>query len=392
MGLSQFIIANLESILVECEDFARSIPAAAGMDKAALRDHSKEILTAIAADMRQPQSAHERSEKSKGHSPRDVTSPTRPTETHGELREEIGFSFDQTLSEFRALRASVVRLWLKTAPTLGSEEIDELTRFNEGMDQALAESLSSYAQAAARSRNLFLGVLSHELRTPLATIVTSAHSLQKAAEMQRTLPGALDRVLRGSKRIESILADLLDYVRSGEGGGMRVTTKAITLADLCERVAREVEAAFPGSRIEVSTSGEMKGEWDEQRLAQALSNLLSNGIKYGSPGGTVRLQVDESAEAGVAIKVCNEGPQIPDDVRQSLFQPLARGSGADRTGFSLGLGLYIVSEIAKSHGGTVTVDSAPGNTVFTICLPRSLPAEGSPASFDSLGSGWMAKT
>ena len=217
---------------------------------------------------------------------------------------------------------------METSPAIGRPEFDELTRFNEGMDQALAESLSYFAQAAARYRGLFLGVLSHELRTPLGTVVASAHSLVQAAEAQETLPEAARRVLRGGKRIESILTDLLDYVRSGAGGGMRVTPTPIRLDDLCDRIARDLEANYPGSRVEVQIDGDASGAWDEQRLTQALSNLVSNAIKYGSKHIPVGMRVDGTLGHEVAISVSNAGPPIPPENTGVLVPAFGARNGA----------------------------------------------------------------
>lgn len=386
MGLAEFIVSNQEAILAEFEAFARTLlPAAGALDKEQLRDHAAMILSAIVADMKRPQTAHEQSEKSKGRAPRDPILPETASEAHGSLRAASGFDLGQTVSEFRALRASILRLWSGTSPALGPAEFDELTRFNEGMDQALAESLSYFAQAAARYRSLFLGVLSHELRTPLGTVVASAHSLLQAAEAQQTLPEAARRILRGGKRIESILTDLLDYVRSGAGEGIRVTPTPIRLDDLCDRIARDLEASYPGSRVEVQIDGDGSGAWDEQRLIQALSNLVSNAIKYGSKDVPVGVRVDGTSEDEVVISVSNAGPPIPQKTRESLFQPLVRGAGPDEAGLSLGLGLYIVREIATSHGGGAEIAaSTDEGTVFCIRLPRTSDPVHLPA-FRNLG-------
>src|SRR3954469_4744547 len=171
MGLSEFITLESARIMSEFEAFAlQQLPAAADMDVAALRDHAAQVLAVIALDMRQPQTKFQQREKSLGHGPRVVGADSSPAELHGELRAAAGFDVNQTAAEYRALRASVIRLWMESGPTLGREEVIELTRFNEAMDEALAASILHFAAEAARARNLFLGVLSHELRTPLSTI------------------------------------------------------------------------------------------------------------------------------------------------------------------------------------------------------------------------------
>lgn len=370
--LSDFIAANNALIVDECEAFARTLgPAAEDMDREALRDHIDQILVAIAADMKVPQTEWQRSEKSKGHSPVTKGASDPAAETHGALRAASGFDISQTAAEYRALRASVIRLWLRTSPTLGPSQVEELTRFNEAMDQALAETLLQFGTAAAEGRNLFLGVLSHELRTPLGTIVGSAETLLHVANQHPRLRDASNRILRGGRRIQSILDDLLDYVHSGTEGGIRVNPADVWMDDLCTRIAREVEAAFPGSRIELTQEGDMKGCWDEQRVAQALSNLMSNAIKYGAADAPVRVTLAGDASAEVVVAVHNQGAEIAPETLESLFQPLVRGEAGDPTGTSLGLGLFIVREIASAHGGTVQVASSDQGTIFSFQLPRS---------------------
>jgi signal transduction histidine kinase len=376
MGLSDFITLHQETILADCEAFAQTLlPAAAKMDQAALRDHAAQVLAAIALDMKQPQTRREARSKSHGQGPRLDGDELTAAEIHGGLRASAGFDVNQTTAEYRALRASVIRLWFESEPRLGREEVFELVRFNEAMDQALAESILQFAAEAAHMRNLFLGVLSHELRTPLATIVASAHSLVLASRLQKHLPSAAERVLRGGKRIESLLNDLLDYVRSGIGEGMRVAPTAVDLGQVCDRVVAELQAVHPQTEIRVERRGELAGVCDEQRIAQAVSNLVSNATKYGSSGAPVHVELSGEADDEITISVKNAGPVISKETRDSLFEPLVRGVSSDGTGVNLGLGLYIVREIAQAHGGCVSVDSSAENgTVFEIRLPRHADA------------------
>ncbi|MEG3192919.1 sensor histidine kinase [Lysobacter sp. D1-1-M9] len=373
MTLSDFIAHNRERIVDECEAFARTLlPVAGGMERKALRNDINEILAAVAADMDTAQSESQRSEKSMGRQPVKSGSSDSAATTHGKAREASGFDVNQAAAEYRALRASVIKLWLETSPSLGPEEVDQLTRFNEAMDQALAESLLRFSQQAAHSRDLFLGVLGHELRTPLATIVNSAQVLKLGGDAaQPILTETTDRILRGSGRIQSLLDDLLDFVRAGTGGGMRVTPTDMRMDTLGERIVCELEAAFPGRRIELRRQGDLAGRWDEQRIAQAVSNLVSNAIKYGAPDSPVTLSLTDTEDAHIAIEVHNAGREIPTEKCESLFEPLVRGTGPDATGLSLGLGLFIVREVARAHGGSVDVaSSGQAGTVFCMTLPR----------------------
>lgn len=372
MGLSDFITFDASRIMDEFEAFARQqLPAAADMDVAALRDHARKVLEAIALDMRQPQTQREQRQKSLGHAPRlDGNDPTA-AEIHGDLRAAAGFDVNQTVAEYRALRASVIRLWMESGPTLERAAVIELTRFNEAMDEALAASILHFANEAARMRNLFLGVLSHELRTPLSTITTSAQSLQLAARAGKTMPQAIERALRGARRIQSLLDDLLDYVRSGEGEGMRLTPAPMHMGKACARIAAELRANHPERVVEVVEIGDLACVCDEQRMAQAISNLLGNALRHGVPGSPVVLRADGSTSDQIVLSVRNDGPAIARATRESMFEPLVRGAEANRAGYNLGLGLYIVREIALAHGGTVTVESeATTGTVFTIRIRR----------------------
>src|SRR5512140_848221 len=140
MRLSEFILANREPILAEWENFARTCaPASGSMDIDALRDHANDMLTVIAADLETPQDKAEQQQKSEGNAPAEVAVATTAAEEHGAGRAESGFSVDQMVAEFRALRASVIRLWTEALGGFNVNNIEDLTRFNEAIDQSLAE-------------------------------------------------------------------------------------------------------------------------------------------------------------------------------------------------------------------------------------------------------------
>lgn len=385
MGLAEFITHNAECILSEFVAFAsKQLPAAAEMDNLALRDHAGQVLAAIALDMAQPQTGAQQRRKSFGQAVTSNSMDTSAADVHGELRATAGFDVNQTIGEYRALRASVIRLWLESGPQLGPSDVFELVRFNEAMDEALAASMLRFAEEAAHMRNVFLGVLSHELRTPLSTIVASGHSLQKAAREHKVLPEAADRVLRGGKRIESLLDDLLDYVRSGLGEGLRVTPAAVDVKTVCSRIVAELQTLHPTRRIELRTAGDLACQCDEQRMAQAISNLVNNAHKYGTPGLPIRVSASGEAPDEIVIDVQNAGQPIPPSVKDTMFDPLVRGAGAEMEGFNLGLGLYIVRQIAVAHGGNASVRSEPElGTVFRIRWPRD-SGSAQPSAFADL--------
>jgi signal transduction histidine kinase len=296
------------------------------------------------------------------------------------MRATEGFDVNQTAAEYRALRASVIRLWMESGPTLGHAAVIELTRFNEAMDEALAASLLHFAAEATHMRNLFLGVLSHELRTPLSTIMASSQSLLLGARSGKTMEQSAERALRGARRIQSLLDDLLDYVRSGLGEGMRVTPTLIDMGQACVRIVGELRASHPGRVIDIDTSGDLACVCDEQRVGQAISNLLGNALRHGAPGAPVVVRVNGSEPDDIAVSVQNQGPPIPKATLDSMFEPLVRGAEANLAGYNLGLGLYIVREIAHAHGGTASVESnAASGTVFTLRMPRDASSEATSA-------------
>ena len=272
--------------------------------------------------MLQPQTKREQREKSLGHSSKVDGAGVEAAQIHGSMRAASGFDVNQTAAEYRALRASVIRLWMESGPKLGRDEVFELVRFNEAMDEALAASILYFATEAAHMRNLFLGVLSHELRTPLSTIMTSGHSLVLAAQQNKPLPAAADRVLRGSRRIQSLLDDLLDYVRSGLGEGMRVSPKDVDMGLVCEKIVAELRANNPGRVIELETLGDPRCMCDEERIAQAVSNLIGNALKYG-PGDTpvkARMTVLRWTRSPLASRTAvRRSPRQPARVFSSLW-------------------------------------------------------------------------
>lgn len=371
MGLSEFIATHIDQIAAEYEDFARSLtPAAAQLDRLLLRDHVEPILQAIAADMQEPQSHAQQAEKAKGHAARTSHALTA-AELHGNQRAGQGFNIQHAVAEYRALRASVIRLWLAGDPRLDRAETSELIRFNEAIDQALSESVLQFAIAAAHDRTLFMGVLSHELRTPLATIVASAHVLGGSAEQDRFLCDVIARMLRAAGRIESILDDMLDFVRGETQGGMRIQPVELDFDALGARVVQDLQSTHPGRVLEFRPSGNALGRWDEQRLAQALSNLINNALKYGDAHTPVRLRVSAEGDDQIVASVHNQGAVISHQRLESFFQPLVRGEGTGKADASLGLGLYIVRAIAAAHGGEVRAESLPsGETIFSLVLPR----------------------
>lgn len=168
-GLADFIEHHAETIIEHAITFARSVEVGTSLDDEALRDHLPEIVAAIVADLRTPQTRAEEIEKSEGRAVAPAGQARSAAGTHALHRAHSGYSISNLVSEYRALRASVLRLWADAPGESASR--DEVTRFNEAIDEAIAESVTHYATEVERWRHIFLGVLGHDLRSPLSAIV-----------------------------------------------------------------------------------------------------------------------------------------------------------------------------------------------------------------------------
>jgi signal transduction histidine kinase len=374
MKLAPFITENMEKILSEWEAFAGTLePAADQMSVLALRDHAKGILEAIALDIKTRQNPEEQLQKSQGLAPDEVGGESAAS-SHGAMRHDSNFSLIQLSGEFRALRATVLRLWLPQVSAMSPTTTDEMVRFNEAIDQALAESVVTYSARAHQTRDLFLAVLGHDLRAPLSTLALSGQLLTSANLPGEQVAQTGARVQRCARLMSIMVDDLIGYTRTQLGAGMPTTLQATDIRAICQAALEDAGATHPGSRFELDLSGDLNGQFDPVRLHQLLANLLINAAQYGDKAAPVRLRARADAQA-VTIEVTNQGSAIPADALQSIFRPLIQlpAEGDDeRPRTSLGLGLFIAREIALVHGGTIAASSnAADGTTFTVRLPRS---------------------
>ena len=388
MRLAEFILSNMEPILVEWEAFARGIAPGAKMNSLALRDHAEDILLATARDMQSAQSATERSDKSRGHSHAagDATALNGASEVHAIGRLGSGFGLLEVVSEYRALRASVLRLWRDSRPEPDERDVDDLTRFNESIDQSVTKAVSSYTKRIDQSRDLFLAILSHDLRNPLNSIAMSAAMLPP---LVKPLPEAVDyaaQIATNAQVMGRMISDLLDYTRTRLGAGMPVSPAHMDLGTLCRELFNEFHTAHPNRVIRFDCEGDLTGNWDADRLRQAISNLMANAVQHGAETAQIELRL-KGEGAHVLGVVHNGGPPIPPGELSKIFDPLVRGSSAEHPGHnrpgSIGLGLYIAREVARSHGGTLDVTSTDqGGTAFTLRLPRHWIIKSGPSILD----------
>lgn len=373
MRLADFIETNTEPILAEWIAFAQSCgPAARAMDVDELRDHAVAMLKDMVADLRTPETPAEQKSKSKGESDADESGRDTAAQVHGAGRAESGFTVGEMVSEYRALRASVIRLWTKTNGSFAGDALNDLMRFNEAIDQAIAESITRFTIDLDRSKETFLAILGHDLRTPIGAIITSAQFMLDTGELAEPHLTLTTRIARSARRMNEMVGDLLDLTRTRFGEGIPITRRPMDLGREALNAADEIKAAHPESKVQVNVSGDLSGNWDAGRLGQVLANLLSNAAVHGTPKSMISLTVRGETK-DVVIQVHNSGEPIPAAQLPDLFSPFKRLSAEDATGSplgNLGLGLYIVEQIVTAHGGTITVDSDARGTYFTIRLPR----------------------
>ncbi|MDB5943186.1 MAG: hypothetical protein JWQ13_2752 [Ramlibacter sp.] len=371
MRLSEFLTTNADQILREWDAFAATVShEGKELDKKALRDHAAEILRAIAGDLAQPQSAEEQEAKSKGLGTREP-GPSA-AETHADFRMLAGFAIDAMITEYRALRASVLKLWIEGGGGTSLSDMRDLTRFNEAIDQSIAESVGRYTRQTKKATDLFIGILGHDIRNPLGTIIMSAEVLIRSGQLSAK---AAAPIVNSAVRINSIIEQVVDFTRAQAEGVMPIVRTPGNLADQLFKVVQETQVRYPARTLQLRSAGNFEGSWDEGRVGQLLSNLLGNAFLYGSRDSTVTVEMS-ATQKDVIFSVHNDGPAIPPADLERIFEPMARGTmnesgGERREPTGLGLGLYICREIVLSHGGSLQVESSAGKgTTFLVTLPR----------------------
>lgn len=375
MKLSTFITTHLQDILFEWDVFATTLfPTAPPPPHHILRDHAGEILQAIVKDLQTHQTPEEQAEKSKGQADEDVNKKSAAA-IHGTLRQSSGFTLTQLTAEYRALRATVFRLWLPHMAPLNAEILRDITRFNEAMDQALAESVVTYSENSDRTRDTFLAILGHDLRSPLSTLTMAGNYLMRPAVGTQNTQQMGARVARSAANMRAMINDLLEYARTQLGGEIPLTLVSSNLLAVFQAALDDARAGYPDCPFSLETTGELSGLFDGVRLQQLFSNLLNNAAQYRSDTHPVTLTAWGDADS-VTAQVRNLGPVIPAHSLQAIFDPLVQlsvdpGQQEGAPSSSLGLGLFIAREITTAHGGSIMAASNDqSGTVFTVKLPR----------------------
>lgn len=370
--LSTFILDEMDQILACWDEYASTMtPAADEMSRAALRDHSEAMLRTVALDIDSPQTEGEQIDKSHGESMDDSTESA--ASEHGHLRHASNFTLIQLSSEFRALRASVLRLWLQQVERITPSVLADVIRFNEAIDQALAESIVTYAAEESSSRDLFDAILGHDLRGPLSAM-TLAGELLMSDELPATKTKALGgRIKSSALYMSSMVADMLEFARARLGNApIPVDPEMVDVESVCSGAIADAAAMHPYSRFELQVEGNPRSWMDANRMQRLLMNLLGNAGQHGARDRPIQLFVTVDDNQAI-FRVVNEGLDIPQAYLRTIFEPLVRGTANETSephgATSLGLGLHIAREIALSHKGSITVETEGQKTTFTVCIP-----------------------
>ena len=379
MRLRDLILRDMEGILADFEEFARThTGAGAAMDVTALRDHAEDMLRGFVVDMDSTQTDRQQRVKSEGDGPALSGGRMSAATQHGHDRAGSGFTLQEMFAEYRALRASVLRHWTSQSGSSNDESVLDMIRFNEAIDQAVAESITRYSEALNENRDMFLGVLGHDLRTPLSAVLTAAGYLtgeECLDERSRTLA---QTVVRSGTRMTELVDDLLDFTLARLGRGIPVERAPVDMAAIVRDTVDELRLINADREFRMECVGDLAGEWDRRRVTQVVSNLVLNAVQHGASTSAITI-VARPEDDHVVVAVRNRGATIGDADLADIFEPFTRRGTQQighREGRSIGLGLYIAQQVALAHGGLIDVDSSSERgTTFTLRLPRHAPAE-----------------
>jgi signal transduction histidine kinase/ActR/RegA family two-component response regulator len=400
MRLSRFIRDNMDALIADWEAFAADVsPDHVNLDRAALQDFAREMLTRVAEDIGDEQGRHEQQEKSRGERPDHAPGLTDSAQIHALQRFTRQFTQAQLLAEFRAMRASVTRRWRDAIAEPADAELNDIVRFNEAVDQLISESLATFdahrddernrderdlrqrseqLHERDRQKDLFLATLGHELRNPLAGIDLGIRALKEGTGDRERLQELIEHEVH---RLTVLTDDLLDASRIARD---KVELE-ITEVDMNAVIEAAVQL-FRGvvtdkqQTLDVTVpDAPVRLSGDAIRLRQVVENLLSNAIRYTPPEGHIHVTL-AADDGGAVITVTDDGAGLAPADLEEIFEPFTQ---RDPDAGGLGLGLPIARRLTELHGGALSVDSpGPGQgAVFRVSLP-SVAATGHRPSRD----------
>jgi signal transduction histidine kinase len=290
---------------------------------------------------------------------------------HGQVRAASGLTIEQLVAEYRVLRSSVLRMWSE-ASTPDEFAAQDTMRFNEAVDQAVAESVAFFSAEIEQWHAVLLGVVGHDLRGPLnAVLLTSEVLMREVADTP--LATYVESIGRSGRRIGTLLDSLLEYNKASLGTEMVLHR---TPGDVVEALHDELallRTSLPGREISFRAPARCQADLDFSRVREALANLVYNAAQHGLPGSPIEV-VLEQAPGKIILAVANEAEAMASTTLQRLFEPpLGRRmlEGSRRETRNLGLGLFIVRTIARAHGGDAGAHMRDRKVTFEMTLPTA---------------------
>ena len=363
-GLAEVLRERRGEIL---EAWQRSVKAdasigAGNVSSPHLRDHVPDLLDALIEALAR------RREGERAEAAHALTSTLLPY-SHAHERLVEGYSLGGVLRELAHLRTQILdAVWSSSQRPQGEvPDLDELEFFHGALDECMTVSAVEMESASRAERERIVGVLGHDLRTPLNAVKMAGALIARGLLAEQHVAFAT-KIVTAADRMNRMIADLLDFA-AARSGGLKIERKPCDLRTVCQQVVDELRLAHRERMITFEATGDARGEWDGERIAQVVSNLGSNAIKYSSPESTVRIRL-RGQDGWVDIAVHNLGEPISDEEQRELFAPFKRGRKQSPSE-GLGLGLFIAREMVRAHGGHIDVDSdRERGTTFTAHLPR----------------------
>lgn len=357
--VSEFLRSDADAIIQAwLGRVRRDVDEARAMSRPALIDHLPEFLPALAHWIEGDIAAARRGFE-------------RLAEGHALQRLGHGMTLEALTEEYAVLREVILEHLLALPNT--PEIRNQLMRLNVGMDQAVHESVRRYARRRDEIRERFIGILGHDLRSPLTAITMAAEAMVRDDDTAPRYLALGARILRGTTRMQEMVEQLLAFAQGHLGGGIPAEPVPGDMGELARGAFDEVASAFPDRDIQLVATGDLRGAWDPARVHQALTNLLANAVNHGDD--PIEISVRADGDDFVITEVANRGAPIATDALPTLFDPFRRV--VDRGGprkAGLGLGLFIVNQIALAHGATIDVASdAETGTRFVLRWPRTIP-------------------
>lgn len=354
--VSAFLRAEVERIANAWEaEVLVQLPELGRLHRAALIDHLPEFLLGLASWV-------------DGDPDLGRRGFTALAYGHAMTRLGHGITLAALSTEHQVLRRVILRELLQLDSSRHVREA--LILLNEGMDVAINDSIKLYTESREQVRERFVSILGHDLHNPLHAVALASASIAATpcGEPKHARMAAL--IQRSAERMMRIISDVIDFAHAQLGDGIPMVPKPCVMGELCEEVIGELRLVHPGRELQLVTSGDTRGHWDCDRLTQLLGNLVSNALNHGADPVVVRVE-EAPDRLSVRLRVENRGAAIPTAELATLFDPFRHGrADSSHARERLGLGLFIVRQIALAHGATIDVSSDDDLTAFDITWPR----------------------